>query len=137
MDVLAIQATEFSPEISFNNDTRELTISGEARPENPSSFFKPVLAWLEKYSSILYFEKQKFGRTLPFVINFKLQYFNSTSAKFIFDMLKIITDYTKQGAEVKVNWYYDSRDDDMRESGEEFSRIIAIPLNLIPLDPKA
>jgi hypothetical protein len=33
MDTLEISATEFSPEITFNNDTREFDVKGESRPE--------------------------------------------------------------------------------------------------------
>jgi hypothetical protein len=137
MDVLDIQATEFSPEIKFNNESRELNISGEARPENPSTFFKPVLAWLEQYSTVLFYEKEKFGQTVPFTINFKLQYFNSTSAKFIFDMLKVVEGYIKNGVNVRVNWHYDSRDEDMKESGEEFSQMISVPIHLMPTSPRS
>jgi hypothetical protein len=100
-------------------------------------FFKPVLAWLDQYSKILYYEKEKYGQSIPFTANFRLQYFNSTSAKFFFDMLKVIEEFSKQGLNVKINWHYDSRDEDMKESGEEFSRMISIPINLVPYNANA
>ncbi len=32
---------------------------------------------------------------------------------------------------IKINWYYDKHDDDMKEAGEEFAAFIDLPIQII------
>ncbi|MCE9540891.1 MAG: DUF1987 domain-containing protein, partial [Bacteroidetes bacterium] len=35
------------------------------------------------------------------------------------------------GSQIKVLWYYKAKDEDMKESGEEFARLVNIPFEFI------
>ncbi len=58
-------------------------------------------------------------------------YFNTSSSKAILDILDLIEKYHKSGGNITVNWYYESDDEDIQESGEEFSEGLTVKYNLI------
>ena len=124
MNALLIDPSDFSPKVVFDPVKNQFEISGESRPENTSKFYVPILDWLVQYQSVLYWEKDKFGQAPPRVFEFKYDYFNSTSAKFIMDLLMQLDKMAQDGCSVQVKWYYDKRDEDMKESGEEFSKLL-------------
>lgn len=132
MNALLIEKNEFSPKVMFDPAKNLFEISGESRPENTSKFYVPILQWLEQYQNVLYWEKDKFGQGAPRVFEFKLDYFNSTSAKFIMDVLMQLDKMAQDGYDIKAKWYYDKRDEDMKESGEEFSKLLKkLPIEFI------
>ena len=125
MNALIIEPSDFSPKVVLDPTKNVFELSGESRPENTSKFYVPILQWLEQYQSVLYWEKDKFGQSASDkVFEFKLDYFNSTSAKFIMDLLMQLDKMAQEGYPIKVKWYYDKRDEDMKESGEEFSKLL-------------
>ena len=132
MNALLIDPTDFSPKVMFDPTQNHFEISGESRPENTSKFYVPILQWLEQYQNVLYFEKDKFGQGAPRLFEFKLDYFNSTSAKFIMDVLMQLDKMAQEGYDIKAKWYYDKRDEDMKESGEEFSKLLKkLPIEFV------
>lgn len=124
MNALIIDPTDFSPKVVFDPSKNIFEISGESRPENTSKFYIPLLEWLQQYQNVLYWEKDKFGETPIRVFEFKFDYFNSTSAKFIMDVLMQLDKMVQEGYNINARWYYDKRDEDMKESGEEFSKLL-------------
>ena len=132
MNALLIDPSDFSPRVIFDPAKNLFEISGESRPENTSKFYVPILQWLEQYQNVLYWEKDKFGQGAPRVFEFKLDYFNSTSAKFIMDVLMQLDKMAQDGYDIKAKWHYDKRDEDMKESGEEFSKLLKkLPIDFI------
>ncbi len=132
MEKLTIEATSHSPEISFDPDEGKFTISGVSRPEDVRAFYYPVLEWLRKFLD----EEIRTGKTVyngerPLVLEVKLKYFNSSSAKFLFDIFTEISELQEAGQKVVIRWYYDEGDDDMLEAGEELSEIAGIPFEYI------
>jgi hypothetical protein len=132
MNALLIDPSDFSPKVVLDPTQNVFEFSGESRPENTSKFYVPIIQWLEQYQSVLYWEKDKFGQSTPKVFEFKLDYFNSTSAKFIMDVLMQLDKMAQEGYPIKAKWYYDKRDEDMKESGEEFSKLLKkLPMEFI------
>ena len=99
----------------------QLMIGGRSIPENSVEFYAKVLSWLDEYSSI------QSGAT---VMDVKLEYFNTSSSKCILDIFKKLELMKKEGKEVKVNWFYESDDEDMLEAGEDYDAIIDIPFEM-------
>jgi hypothetical protein len=128
MESLNLERTESTPHIVLNPKDNYFEISGESRPENVSKFYEPILIWLEKYNEVLRAQKAKGNSPIQF--NFKLEYFNSSSIKFIYDILKKLEDW-KENVSVQIAWFYDDGDEDMLENGQEFTRIVNLPFNLI------
>lgn len=120
MNALIIKQTIDTPSIVLDPINRIFIISGESRPENPREFFKPVLDWLLAYENTLYYLKNEGGKTIELNFTFKLDYFNSATAKYILDILLIIKKFQNNGYIYNILWYYDERDDDMLNSGQEF-----------------
>lgn len=127
MDSLIIEATEDSPKVHFDTTSNRFTISGESRPENAGKFYTPVINWIVQYEESLTGKKDI--TTLVFV--FKLDYFNSTSAKYIMDILLVLKKFVDDGYKVNVEWHYDKRDDDMLDAGNEFSDTVEMPFEYI------
>ena len=65
------------------------------------------------------------------VFDISLDYFNSTSAKYLLDILKQLDNYYNEGYDVLIRWFYHEQDEDMRDSGEEFSKLINVPIEFV------
>ncbi|MFZ4399001.1 MAG: DUF1987 domain-containing protein [Bacteroidales bacterium] len=124
MENLIIPATDITPKISFDIQEKVFEITGESRPENVRDFFDPVLSWINQY-----FTNLKSADLHTF--NFKLEYFNSSSAKYLLTLLKNIGLHYKNGAKIEIDWYYEEGDDDMKEVGEQMSEMAKIPFRVI------
>lgn len=124
MDPIQLEATATTPKVTIDPSQDKFEISGESRPENAAKFYLPIIAWLDNYKSVLYFQKNSFGKAKAMKVSFKLDYFNSTSAKFILDIFYQLDKIRIDGFDVEVIWYYDGRDNDMKDSGEEFSSYV-------------
>jgi len=124
MDAILLEATATTPKVVIDPVNNTFEISGESRPENTAKFFNPIVTWFDGYRSVLYFQKNSFGKSKKVSVDFKLEYFNSTSAKFILDIFFQLDKIHKEGYEAEIVWHYDKRDTDMKESGEEFSKYV-------------
>ncbi|MES2592424.1 MAG: DUF1987 domain-containing protein [Bacteroidota bacterium] len=132
MDSLIIEATEDSPKILFDTASNRFTISGESRPENAGKFYTPVINWIVKFEeTTLAVQKSENKEGSPLAFVFKLDYFNSTSAKYIMDILLILKKFSDQGYKINVEWHYDKRDDDMLDAGNEFSDTVDLKFDFI------
>lgn len=129
MESLIIGATEDSPEINFDLRFNKFIISGKSRPENTGKFYAPVLEWFDKY------EKQlaAAGKSEPMDFVFKLEYFNSISAKYIADIIMLLKELSMKGNNnIHIKWYYPTSDDDMLEVGKEFADMVEMNFDYIP-----
>ena len=125
MNDLIIQSSERTPSITFNISENNLTIKGRSQPEDVLGFFKPVLDWLDTY-----FKQVKDQVEM----SFNLEYFNTSSAKIVVDILMRIKTAQQNGVDVKILWYYEEYDEDMKEAAEHLSEIVGIDLDIRPLD---
>ena len=64
---------------------------------------------------------------------FKMEYFNTSSSKWILKLFYVLDDMYKAGHTVKVSWAYDSDDEDMLEAGEDYGEMVDFDLELIPV----
>ena len=135
MEPLLIDATEDSPKVVLDDQNQVFLFEGESRPQHAFNFYKPVTQWLEEYGKILFWQKEHFGKNRRMTFQFKLSYFNSTSAKFIGDILTKLDSLCLEGYEVRVKWFYHVEDIDMKESAEEYAKMVKkLPINLVLMD---
>lgn len=97
-------------------------LKGVSSPENSTSFYQQIMWQLDEFIN-------KNPRDLT--ANLSFLYFNTSSSKCLFDLLKRCAKLRHVGADFVVNWYYDEMDEDMKEVGEDFSDILNIPFNFI------
>ena len=135
MDKLSIEATESTPTVNLDHLTDYIEISGESRPEDVTKFYAPVIDWLEQYKNYLFFIFENYpdekDRTIK--IDFKLEYFNSSSAKYLMDLINVFKDMNESisRANFEINWYYEEMDEDMLYAGREFEGLLGIKFNFI------
>jgi hypothetical protein len=55
-----------------------------------------------------------------FEVSIELYYFNSSSAKFLFDFFEYLEETAEAGRNIVVKWLYRAEDDTMLEAGEDF-----------------
>ncbi len=124
MDNLLIEATKYTPEISFNAETNILEIKGETYPENTAEFYSPVFDWLEAYLNQL--------QDHAVTVNMEIIYFNSSSSKVLMDLFDRFEDSVRDGKDIIINWIYDKEDESAFEYGEEFQEDLEVlKLNLV------
>jgi hypothetical protein len=106
----------------YNGEMGHLEIKGKSSPENSIEFFNNIYNGLDDFA--------KAG--LPeFKFNVALQYFNTSSAKCLFDIFRKLITLSKNLTKVEVNWFYEEGDDDMLESGEDYSEVTGLKFNFI------
>lgn len=124
MLTLNIEGTEDTPEIKFNPQQNEFLIRGRSLPEDVTSFYGPVIDWLDEFAGT---------PANASTFKFKLDYFNTASSKIILDILMKLEEILSDGkGSIQVEWHYSEADDDMLEAGEEYKELVEVPFNLIP-----
>jgi hypothetical protein len=118
MEKLIIEETPLTPSISFDNETGILQIQGISTPEDSFTYYKPIFNWLDQYG----IAPAKITR-----LDFKLDYFNTSSSKCVVNILKKVEKISHQGHQVEISWYYHPDDKDMVDVGNDFQSILRVP----------
>lgn len=123
MQRLYLASTKSSPEVDFNPDTGILKISGQSYPENASSFYQELFAWLKEYLA---------AACGVIVVELRISYMNTSSTKCLMDMIYLLENAFNAGADICINWHYTAKNRSMRECGEELGEELGLKFNLIP-----
>lgn len=129
MKSLLLEATHNSPFVSLNAETLEFTISGDSRPENSQNLFDPLINWLSEFKT--YAASELTEGKLNLVI--ALDYFNSSSAKCLFDFIEKFAELEEIGLKVKVIWQYEFDDDDVFDAGQDLAEMLGIEFEFLPI----
>lgn len=117
MKDLIIKETEKTPSVALSTNG-VLKIEGRSIPEDAAKFFKPLLDWTKDFTAN------------DIRVDIKLEYFNTSSSKFILEMLRLLEN-NPNNSNILVNWFYEEGDLDVLESGQYFESIIGIPFKYI------
>lgn len=91
----------------FEWTENSVTVTGKAFPENSALSWGGFIQDMKEF-----FENQEIKHNRePFTVNFKLDYYNSSSAIFISKMFEILQ-HNWEKRNCIVNWYYFEADDD-------------------------
>ena len=132
MEPLIIEATDKTPGIILDPYNDLFEISGNSRPENVSEFYYPVITWLIEFEKEVLDKKIiKFDKKHPLNFNINMNYFNSSSAKFLYDVMSELIRFHKNGHVIRILWYFDEDDEDMKYAGEEMSELLEVPFQFI------
>ncbi len=113
-----------SPSISFNPDGN-LQIWGRSLPENAIDVYNPIFNWLDNY-------KQNPAKITS--VDVKLEYFNTTSSKLIYEIFKRFEEIKDDGNDINIKWHFEADDPDLKEEGNTLNKIINIDIELIEVD---
>lgn len=131
MQKLYISATKNTPEITMAPADNLFIISGHSAPEDVRAIYYPVLEWFSNYAAELRDNPSAHTYDNPLVLKIDLRYFNSSSAKFIYDIIIEIKNIHQTGIPVAVEWHYDHDDNDMLEAGRDISDITGLRFDFI------
>jgi len=108
------------PGIAYYPDQNKLELVGRSIPENPELIFKRLDEWIT-----IHFEKSK-----ELNVSIQLEYINSGSSKYLYEILKRLTGYIKAGMKIGIIWLYEEDDEAMLELGEHYRDSAGIPLKI-------
>ena len=118
MEALNIEATEDTPKIYFEPDVDIYQIEGKSLPEHAIDFYQPVFEWAKNF-----FNSNEVSS--KFIINFKLDYFNTASSKQIAKLFRIIEE-SPASEKVTIKWFYDEEDVDMLKAGKRYEKLMKL-----------
>lgn len=121
MESLFIESTEDTPKVNLNADTGIFLFAERSLPENAFEFYQPIIKWLNNYA------KHSKEET---IVNFKLDYFTTSSAKQIIKIFLCLEEIIIS-SKITVNWYYKKEDVDMYAIGLKYSKLVNIKFVLI------
>jgi len=131
MDALKIEQTNTSPFINLNPELGIYVFAGYSRPENVREFYIPIIDWLINFKNELIQKKKNETTQPPVSFDFQFVYFNSASAKFLYDVIIVLNEIQKEKIDLTIRWHYDEDDDELREAGEELSELAQVPFKFI------
>jgi hypothetical protein len=108
------------PGIVYYPAAHRLELIGRSIPENPELIFRRLDDWIT-----LHFEKNN-----GLNVNFQLEYINSGSSKYLYEILKRLTAFGRTGKRVNMKWFYEEDDETMLELGEHYRDTAGIPLEI-------
>lgn len=117
-----IQKTEHTPEVILNEEEGLMQFYGESCPENVKTFYDPVLDWLENYL------QSPAGSTK---VVFRLEYFDTSSSKIIYDILAQLKGLQEEGKDVLVEWHYQTEDEDMKDAGQKYDELLELNIQTV------
>lgn len=131
MQKLYIAPTKNTPEIILSPEENIFLLSGHSAPEDVRALYYPVIEWFENYAAETRDNPAAHTLEKPFVMKVDLRYFNSSSAKFIYDIIIELKNMHKNGIPLTVEWYYDHDDNDMLDAGMDISDITELRFDFI------
>jgi hypothetical protein len=122
---LTIEPTKVTPFVQLDASRGILDFKGRSSPSASLEFYYPIMSNIDRV----------FTEGLnALTANFAFEYFNTSSSKCLFDILKRLAHFQQNGMKVEVNWYYEEEDEDMRETGEDYEDVLGLTFNYIALD---
>ncbi len=124
MEPLRIKSAIDTPEVIFDPETRQFRISGISHPENAKEFYTKVLVWLDEF-----FEKNQNSQLNLISVDLNFRYINSTSYKYLREVLRKLTVFHKKGFNIQIIWHHHVEDEDLLEEGQILLSLPDIKLN--------
>lgn len=121
MKALSIQGSQSTPGITGDWEGGLLSMQGDSYPENSYEFFSEVIAWIESYLR---------DSATPLRLELRLVYMNTSSVKAMMDIFDLLEDAHKGGRSVSVDWFYDPRNERVRDLADEFREDCSFPFQI-------
>jgi hypothetical protein len=128
MNDLTIAATQSTPGIRTDSAAGLLAMAGDSYPENSFELFGPVIRWVEQFLD---------AESAPLRLELRLLYLNTSSIRAMMDIFDLLEDAHRRSRAVGVVWYYDHRNERVRELAEEFAEDCSFPFEILPTDEDA
>ncbi|MBI4647317.1 MAG: DUF1987 domain-containing protein [Bacteroidia bacterium] len=120
MKKIFIEGDDRNPAINFDSDKGLIEISGRSTIENSTGFYQPLYEWINYYNEA----PAKFT-----TVNIRLEYFNTSTSRWLFKILKKLETTQINTKNVIINWYY--IDEDILDAGKDMEAMIDIPFQML------
>ncbi len=127
MEKYSVSARDISPEILMDPESGNMHLTGTSIPENSEEVYRPVLNWLKAYAP---------NPAANSNLEVKLDYFNTSSSKFLMEIFRLLKQIKESGHEVGIRWFYYEDDPDMLEAGQDFMDIVGLDMEMVILEEK-
>ena len=117
MENLEIAGTTKTPTIFMNGENGNMLLQGRSNPENANVLFQPVIEWLEEYV-------QHPAQRTDLKINLEL--FNTSSSKYLLEVLRKIRYLSDNNYESNVTWMYEEDDLEMLDTAEAYEMMTGL-----------
>ena len=107
----------------MNAEKGLIAITGVSDEEDALGFYFPIIQWLDAYQHHAASET---------TLDIQLKYFNTASAKALYEVVKRVANVRKDGNQATVRWYYSQEDPVLKEDIEHFCDIVTIPIQMVP-----
>jgi len=132
MQKLHIDPTPNSPEVLFSPKENLFFIRGTSSPEDVRALYYPVTEWIRIFiDDILEGEITQYSSSNPLRLEADLEYFNSSSAKFLYDIFAELKRLPEAGIQVIVDWHYEKEDMDQKEAGADIATLVGMEFNFV------
>ncbi|MBC6410661.1 MAG: DUF1987 domain-containing protein [Ekhidna sp.] len=119
-----IEPTKVTPFVKISLTDSLLEIKGRSYSENSVGFFSVVN---EKIKKLLIGNDN-------LEVKFVMEYFNTSSAKCIFDTLSVITKLNIPKEKINVKWFYEEDDFDMLEIGKDYMDLSGLAFDFYEIE---
>lgn len=121
---IRIERTKNTPEVFYDRANNILKINGASYPEDATTVYFPILEWLNELDD-----------NIPsFTCEFNFSFLSSSSHKMVYEILMKLEDFHAEGVDVHVSWYYEESDEDIMDAGEDFARILTVPIKMVEIE---
>ncbi len=108
------------PGMYYFPENNRLEVKGRSIPENPEIIFRKLDEWITGH-----FEKND-----SLLVDIMLEYINSGSSKYLYEILKKLAEYAARGRNISIRWLYEEDDEAMLELGEHYRDAAGIPMKI-------
>lgn len=123
MNDLDIPASQSTPYVSTRWEAGLVSMTGDSYPENSFEFFRDVIAWIEAYLA---------QGDMPLRLELRLVYMNTSSVKAMMDIFDLLEAAHAKGRSVRVDWFYDPRNERVVDLADEFREDCSFPFEIAP-----
>ena len=118
MENLEISPTNNTPHVILDAGSGRIYLSGRSIPEDPDVFYAKIFNWVDQYYG------ETSGET---EIEFKLEYVNSGSSKYILELLREALRLNGDNRTTRVIWCFERDDESIEELGVHYDNTINLP----------
>ena len=123
-------ATKSTPKVYFSPREGIFSISGDSFPENARTFYNRIIVWWKDYLNAIDDPKSStFSSDLT--LRFEMNYINSTSTKYLLELMTLLADKHKGGLGAHIIWQYPKEDEDLMEMGLDFKQRLKLPFDVV------
>lgn len=119
MDNKTYIKTEKTPEVVLDYKKGTISIKGICVPEDPKSFFDPIVKELNNYK----------GTTSGLLFEIYLEYFNTGASKCLLNLFMEASKVEGEFGKLVIDWFIEEGDEELKEAGEVFEEITKLKFN--------